>query len=310
MDNKAILDELMGKDRNLLPTEKKRAVHFSDPEICKHFICGFCPSELFTNTKSDLGACNKNHDEGCKQEYQRYRSKEDYPFEKEFITYLERLVDELDRRIKRGHERLDHQDDKTDVPVTGVGSEKLTAMSSKIQSILQQIEDLGEEGKVDESQQLMSVIDQIKAEQELLVLTGGDRPSSISQQEKRMKVCEICGAFLVIGDTEKRISSHLDGKQHIGYALIRKTIEEYRKSHRDEDRRGGVERDRERDDRRYRPRGERDYKRRDDEMYDTRRDYRSRSDRDYKRRDDDYRDKRKDREDEYHDDFRKKQRDY
>jgi hypothetical protein len=43
-----------------------------------------------------------------------------------------------------------------------------------------------------------------------------------------MKVCDVCGAFLVVGDTEKRTTSHIEGKQHIGYALIRKKIEELR----------------------------------------------------------------------------------
>jgi hypothetical protein len=66
---RAQLDELMGKDRNLLPNEKsKRPTHFSHPDVCRHFLCGigqldirfyflsgFCPSELFTNTKNDLG---------------------------------------------------------------------------------------------------------------------------------------------------------------------------------------------------------------------------------------------------------------
>lgn len=49
---------------------------------------------------------------------------------------------------------------------------------------------------------------------------------SLTQQEKRMKVCETCGAFLVIGDTDKRISSHLEGKQHQGFQLVRDTIEQ------------------------------------------------------------------------------------
>ncbi len=40
-----------------------------------------------------------------------------------------------------------------------------------------------------------------------------------------MKVCDICGAFLVVGDTEKRTASHLEGKQHIGFELIRKTTD-------------------------------------------------------------------------------------
>jgi len=27
------------------------------------FLCGFCPNELFINTRSDLGICNKIHDD-------------------------------------------------------------------------------------------------------------------------------------------------------------------------------------------------------------------------------------------------------
>lgn len=44
--------------------------------------------------------------------------------------------------------------------------------------------------------------------------------------EKQMKVCEICGALLVVKDTEKRVINHLEGKQHQGFILIRKTLEE------------------------------------------------------------------------------------
>ena len=27
------------------------------------FLCGFCPNELFVNTRADPGICNKIHDE-------------------------------------------------------------------------------------------------------------------------------------------------------------------------------------------------------------------------------------------------------
>jgi len=55
--------------------------------------------------------------------------------EKEFILYLERLVDDLDRKIKRGRERLDQTDDKTE-PVTGASAERLKAVSDRIQLLL------------------------------------------------------------------------------------------------------------------------------------------------------------------------------
>ena len=27
----------------------------SQLQVCKYYLCGFCPSELFTNTRSDVG---------------------------------------------------------------------------------------------------------------------------------------------------------------------------------------------------------------------------------------------------------------
>eukprot|EP00479_Gromia_sphaerica_P015126 TRINITY_DN9467_c0_g1_i1.p1 TRINITY_DN9467_c0_g1~~TRINITY_DN9467_c0_g1_i1.p1 ORF type:complete len:114 (-),score=20.74 TRINITY_DN9467_c0_g1_i1:205-546(-) len=47
-----------------------------------------------------------------------------------------------------------------------------------------------------------------------------------------MKVCEVCGAFLVVNDAESRVQSHLEGKQHVGYKKIRDTIDALLKSRR------------------------------------------------------------------------------
>ncbi len=41
---------------------------------------------------------------------------------------------------------------------------------------------------------------------------------------EKMEMCDVCGSFLVIGDTQGRVDAHLIGKQHIGYARIRATI--------------------------------------------------------------------------------------
>lgn len=30
-------------------------VSFLPSQVCKYYLCGFCPAELFTNTRSDLG---------------------------------------------------------------------------------------------------------------------------------------------------------------------------------------------------------------------------------------------------------------
>jgi len=52
-------------------------------------------------------------------------------------------------------------------------------------------------------------------------------PQSASNQmtAKEMEVCPICGAFLVVGDIPQRVEEHVSGKQHMGYAKVRDTIE-------------------------------------------------------------------------------------
>lgn len=47
-------------------------------------------------------------------------------------------------------------------------------------------------------------------------------------QEKKMALCEICGSFLVANDAVERTQSHVTGKQHIGYGMVRDFIIEFK----------------------------------------------------------------------------------
>lgn len=70
-------------------------------------MSGFCPHIIFVNTKADLGTCQyKYHDELLKTRFTNEASPElRKEFEMEFFKYLEKLVHDLDRRIRRGQER-------------------------------------------------------------------------------------------------------------------------------------------------------------------------------------------------------------
>ena len=46
------------------------------------------------------------------------------------------------------------------------------------------------------------------------------------KQDKNMKVCTVCGALQSAGDTDKRLTMHLEGKLHTGYLKIRKKLKE------------------------------------------------------------------------------------
>ncbi|KAJ8785312.1 hypothetical protein J1605_007422 [Eschrichtius robustus] len=198
-----LLDELMGRDRNLAPDEKRSNVRWDHESVCKYYLCGFCPAELFTNTRSDLGPCEKIHDENLRKQYEKSSRFMKVGYERDFLRYLQSLLAEVERRIRRGHARL--------------------ALSQNQQS--SGIEELGSEGKVEEAQGMMKLVEQLKEERELLRSTTSTI-ESFAAQEKQMEVCEVCGAFLIVGDAQSRVDDHLMGKQHMGYAKIKATVEE------------------------------------------------------------------------------------
>lgn len=53
---RAMLDDLMGKDRNVPVTQRSNTrTRFDDAAVCKYALGGLCPHGLFKNTRSDLG---------------------------------------------------------------------------------------------------------------------------------------------------------------------------------------------------------------------------------------------------------------
>ncbi|MBZ3886824.1 Luc7-like protein 3 [Sciurus carolinensis] len=223
-----LLDELMGRDRNLAPDEKRSNVRWDHESVCKYYLCGFCPAELFTNTRSDLGPCEKIHDENLRKQYEKSSRFMKVGYERDFLRYLQSLLAEVERRIRRGHARLalsQNQQSSGAAGPTGKNEEKIQVLTDKIDVLLQQIEELGSEGKVEEAQGMMKLVEQLKEERELLRSTTSTI-ESFAAQEKQMEVCEVCGAFLIVGDAQSRVDDHLMGKQHMGYAKIKATVEE------------------------------------------------------------------------------------
>ena len=45
-------------------------------------------------------------------------------------------------------------------------------------------------------------------------------PASNYQQQK-LRVCEVCSAFLGIHDNDRRLADHFGGKLHVGFIILR-----------------------------------------------------------------------------------------
>lgn len=50
-------------------------------------------------------------------------------------------------------------------------------------------------------------------------------PASSYQQQK-LRVCEVCSAYLGIHDNDRRLADHFGGKLHLGFIKIREKLEE------------------------------------------------------------------------------------
>ncbi|XP_017634359.1 uncharacterized protein LOC108476608 isoform X1 [Gossypium arboreum] len=230
---RALLDELMGTARNLTDEEKKgyREIRWDDKEVCAFYMVRFCPHDLFVNTRSDLGPCPRVHDQKLKESFEKSPRHDAYvpKFEAELAQFCEKLVMDLDRRVRRGRERLAQEvEPAPPAPLSAEKSEQLSVMEEKIKNLLEQVETLGEAGKVDEAEALMRKVEALNAEKTALAQQPQNDKVLMLAQEKKMALCEVCGSFLVANDAAERTQSHVTGKQHIGYGLVRDFISEFK----------------------------------------------------------------------------------
>lgn len=52
-------------------------------------------------------------------------------------------------------------------------------------------------------------------------------PASTYQQQK-LRVCDVCSAYLGIHDNDRRLADHFGGKLHLGFIHLREKLDELR----------------------------------------------------------------------------------
>ncbi|XP_033213584.1 luc7-like protein 3 isoform X2 [Belonocnema kinseyi] len=232
----ALLDELMGRNRNVLPNEKPKELNWEDSEFCKLYLVKFCPHDLFVNTRADLGACARVHDDEARDLFEKapysYRKQQ---YEDEFIRFCQSMLNEVERKIVKGKQRL-ALIGRTEAPTltpaqTQRNEEQIALLNEKINKLVEEAEQSGIQGNVEQAQGLMRLCDQLKEERETLRKSNDNSHYNqtaelAAAQEKQMEVCDVCGAFLIVGDAQQRIDDHLMGKQHVGYARLKSALQE------------------------------------------------------------------------------------
>lgn len=290
-----LLDELMGRNRNLDPSVKSKELNWEDDEFCTYFMVKFCPHDLFVNTRADLGQCIKLHDEEAKRLFETAKPcRKKSQYEEDFLRFCTNMINEVDRKIIKGRQRLQLMNSKLEGRPVSKQQDQINTMNEKINKLVREAEEAGIRGDVEQAQGLMQMCDQLKEEKEALIKQHESNGWSVTAeiaaaQEKQMEVCEVCGAFLIVGDAQQRIDDHLTGKQHLGYSKLRKAVEEMlearRKAIKVDERRKDEERRREQRFREEHKPRERDDRHRHDRRHDRRDHHRERDFERYDRRD-------------------------
>ena len=102
----------MGEQAMTGATQRAPQLSITDGKVCRSYLVGTCPHDLFTNTKQDLGPCPKVHSEPLKSEYESASDKSKWGFEYDYMRDMQKYIDECNRRIDTAQRRLEKTPDE------------------------------------------------------------------------------------------------------------------------------------------------------------------------------------------------------
>nr|XP_039274148.1 putative RNA-binding protein Luc7-like 1 isoform X1 [Styela clava] len=214
------------------------AVSFRDDEVCKTFLLGCCPHEILSGTRADIGSCRKIHDLALKADYEMASQSKKYYYEFDSFDHLTRFVAETDQKIEISKKKLAEQQAEISAEVKAKEA-KVQELTDQIGKLLAKAEQLGSEGEVDEAKNVLEEVEKVKdLKREAEDAYRNSMPASTYQQQK-LRVCEVCSAYLGLHDNDTRLADHFAGKLHLGFIEIREQLQKLKT--RVEEERGNID---------------------------------------------------------------------
>uniref|UniRef100_A0A3Q2Y6M8 Zgc:158803 n=1 Tax=Hippocampus comes TaxID=109280 RepID=A0A3Q2Y6M8_HIPCM len=207
----------------------RQRIKFSDDRVCKSHLLDSCPHDILSGTRMDLGECVKVHDLALRADFEIASKEHEYFFELDAAEHLQSFIADCDRRTELAKKRLAETQDEISAEVTAK-AERVHELNEEIGKLLASAEQLGGEGNVDEAQQLLEKVETTRMlKKEAEDIYRNSMPASSFQQQK-LRVCEVCSAYLGLHDNDRRLADHFGGKLHLGFIEIREKLEKLRKA--------------------------------------------------------------------------------
>ncbi|KAK7205144.1 hypothetical protein BZA70DRAFT_279172 [Myxozyma melibiosi] len=233
-EQRKLLEQLMGADALVGRPSKRQETPITDSRVCKSYLVGTCPHDLFTNTKTDLGPCPRIHSEAHKAEFQREKERLENGggndgrltmrdlanFEMDYYRDLEKYVTDCNRRIDVAQRRLERTPDE--IAQTTTILKAIDEINESIDASIFELQVLGDLALIPRALQEYNAIkskrlERESKERELRNLNDNIGPSG----HQKLQVCDVCGAYLSKLDNDRRLADHFGGKMHLGYATMR-----------------------------------------------------------------------------------------
>lgn len=175
-----------------------------------------------TLQKMDLGPCPKSHLPRYKELYDAAVERgETFPnIVGDFQRNIQMFVGDIDRKIGANRRRLEQTPEEMERYNSMMRD--INEVEEAITTATNEMESLGEQGRVEESLKELEKVEALKMERadkekELQTL----QENSGASGHQKLRVCDICGAYLSILDSDRRLADHFSGKMHMGYQRLR-----------------------------------------------------------------------------------------
>ncbi|XP_035468380.1 putative RNA-binding protein Luc7-like 1 isoform X1 [Scophthalmus maximus] len=224
---RALLDQLMGTARD--GDETRQRVKYSDERVCKSHLLNCCPHDILSGTRMDLGECTKIHDLALRADYEIASKDRDLFFELDAVDHLESFIADCDRRTELAKKRLAETQEEISAEVAAK-AEKVHELNEEIGKLLAKAEQLGAEGNVDEAQKVLQEVEKVRARKKDAEEEYRNSMPASSFQQQKLRVCEVCSAYLGLHDNDRRLADHFGGKLHLGFIQIREKLDQLKKT--------------------------------------------------------------------------------
>lgn len=225
----------MGKEshhgrRSQTGYNSRRTLGLHDPKICKSYLVGECPYDLFQGTKQSLGRCPQIHSAKFKLQYEKEKQKGVHfaEFEREYYAILAKFVNDCNGQIAVALKKLEHTPEEREKiqQVTG----ELDILDSRIGLMIQEIQSLLKANEVSQAMVQSIKLQAMQEKRQEVAKKVRNMTENVGQSaQQKLQVCEICGAYLSRLDTDRRLADHFMGKIHLGYVKMREDYELMRK---------------------------------------------------------------------------------